>query len=154
MPLVSGNYAYIRVDGVSTGSFHTSGKTTLVARVGPRSSFMGHAPNSTRRTIQTRHGSSDTTIQLAHPSFSFSSRSISSVVTKRSVKSSSASLLSSQTQLSARNSHSRAHTTCQSQLVHASASTSAKTAAQHSALQQAERFSQTLRSHTRQHTST
>ena len=43
MPLISGNYAYIRVDGVSTGSFHTSGKTTLVARVGPRSSFMGHA---------------------------------------------------------------------------------------------------------------
>ncbi|EAX92000.1 hypothetical protein TVAG_001700 [Trichomonas vaginalis G3] len=42
MPLMSGSRAYIRVDGVETGSFHTNGKTTLVARVGPRANFMNH----------------------------------------------------------------------------------------------------------------
>ena len=49
MPLMNGNRAYIRVDGVNTGSFKTSGKTTLVARVGPRNSFMNRAAEFTEK---------------------------------------------------------------------------------------------------------
>ncbi|EAY19593.1 hypothetical protein TVAG_228560 [Trichomonas vaginalis G3] len=49
MPLMNGNRAFIRVDGVSTGSFPTNGKTTLVARVGPRSTFMRHGAEFTEK---------------------------------------------------------------------------------------------------------
>ena len=50
VPLMNGNRAYIRIDGVQTGSFKTSGKTTLVARVGPRNNFMGHAAEFNERS--------------------------------------------------------------------------------------------------------
>ena len=41
--LISGNRAFIKVDAVDTGSYNMSNKAKLVARVGPRHSFMNHS---------------------------------------------------------------------------------------------------------------
>lgn len=41
--LLSDSRAYIKIDGVETGSYALDGKTTLVARVGPRNTFMSHS---------------------------------------------------------------------------------------------------------------
>lgn len=54
MPLLDGNRAYIRVDSVDTGSFRIKNDTKLIARVGPKTSFMIHPaefnPRSSPRT--------------------------------------------------------------------------------------------------------
>ncbi|EAY13654.1 hypothetical protein TVAG_387950 [Trichomonas vaginalis G3] len=54
MPLMNGNRAYIRVDGADTGSYKTNGKTTLVARVGPRNNFMNHAAEFSEKGFPTQ----------------------------------------------------------------------------------------------------
>ncbi|EAY19617.1 hypothetical protein TVAG_228800 [Trichomonas vaginalis G3] len=49
LPLMNGNRAFIRIESVSTGSFKTNGKATLVARVGPRTTFMRHSCEFTEK---------------------------------------------------------------------------------------------------------
>ncbi|EAY17427.1 hypothetical protein TVAG_320220 [Trichomonas vaginalis G3] len=50
MPLMNGNKAYIRVESVNTGGFPVSNKTSLIACVGPRTSFMRHQAEFTPKT--------------------------------------------------------------------------------------------------------